>query len=104
MKAIISDRGRQYIVKEGDLVTIDRMEVTPNQAIEFDKVMSIIESDTKAQFGKPFLAGAKVSGKVVENKRDEKVLVFKFKRRKNYKRLRGHKQEYTIVKIEKITV
>ncbi len=103
MKAIISDRGRQYIVKEGDTVTIDRMEITPNQSIDFDKVLSIIESDTSAKFGTPYISGAKVTAKVIENKRDDKVLVFKFKRRKNYKRLKGHKQEYTIVKIEKIS-
>ncbi len=103
MKAIINDRGRQYIVKEGDIVSIDRMEIAPETTLEFDRVMSLIESDSKVKFGKPYIENAKVTAKVVENKRDDKVLVFKFKRRKNYKRLKGHKQEYTIVKIEKIT-
>ncbi len=104
MKAIIEDRSRQYTVAIGDTLAIDRIEgLEEGKEITFDNVMMITNDKNETKFGAPFVAGSSVIGKVVNNSiRDPKVIVFKFKRRKGYKRTKGHKQERTLIKIESI--
>ena len=103
MNGIIEILGRQYIVNKGDIITIDRIEESKDKKIELDKVLMIKDND-KVVMGNPYIKNAKVKVTVLDQVRDEKVLVFKYKRKKNYKRLRGHKQQYTTVKIDDIVV
>lgn len=101
MRAIFEDRGKQYTVQEGDVIAIDLVE-GDDKSIEFDKVLLLSEKDD-VKIGTPYLAGAKVKVSVVKDTRDDKVLVFKFKNTRNYIRTKGHKQPYTMIKIESIT-
>ncbi|MBR6062171.1 MAG: 50S ribosomal protein L21 [Spirochaetales bacterium] len=101
MRAIFEDRGKQYTVQEGDVIAIDLVE-GDDKSIEFDKVLLLSEKDD-VKIGTPYLAGAKVKVSVVKDTRDDKVLVFKFKNTRNYIRTKGHKQPYTMIKVESIT-
>ena len=101
MRAIIKSAGKQYLVKEGDTITIDKwLDSSDEKKIEFGEVLAIGEEEL--QFGSPFVKGAKVIGEIVEKKRGEKVVIFKFKKRKRYHRKKGHRQPITKVKITKI--
>ena len=102
MKATIKTQGRQFTVKEGDILETNRFANTQaGDSIEIKEVLCIGEgSDTK--FGSPYVEGASVSATIVENKRGEKIIVFKKKRRKKYQRRRGHRQELSIIKIDSI--
>lgn len=104
MKAIFEDRGSQYTVKEGDVIAIDLIEKKSDDIIEFGNVLLLKKDEKDIQIGTPYIKNAKVSAKVIENKKDKKILVFKFKKRKNEKKLKGHRQRYTIIKIESITI
>jgi large subunit ribosomal protein L21 len=103
MKAIFEDRDRQYTVQVGDTIVIDKMaDVEKDAEITFDKLMMIID-DKATKIGTPYVVGATVKAKVLDNDiRDPKIIVFKFKRRKNYKRTKGHKEQRTLIKIESI--
>ncbi len=100
MYAIIEDHGRQYTVKEGDVLTIDLREATEKETIVFDKVLMLRGDET--QVGTPTVAGAKVVATVLGDIKDKKIVVRKFKRRKNYRRKQGHRQRYTQIRIESI--
>ena len=101
MYAVIQTGGHQYKVKEGDKVRIDRLAGDAGQSVVFDRVLMIAQ-DEKVTFGTPVVKGAQVGATILEQVRDPKVLVFKYKRRKNYKKMRGHKQPVTVVTIGKI--
>lgn len=105
MFAIFEDRNRQYTVKKGDVIAIDKMsDVSEGQEIEFDKILIFSDDNDKTVVGTPYLDKCSVKATIVEPlEKDGKVHVFKFKRRKNYKRMKGHRQKYTIVKIEEIS-
>lgn len=98
--AIIRTGGKQYRVGEGDTVRVEKLPGQPGDSIEFGEVL-LVSGDT-LQVGKPTVAGAKVSGTIVEQGRGEKLIVFKFRRRKRSRRKAGHRQEYTAVKITAI--
>lgn len=102
MRAIFEDRGNQYTVKEGDVIAIDLIDKSENDNIEFTNVL-LLSDDKDVKIGTPYVAKAKVSAKVIEEQRDKKVIVFKFKNTRNYIRTKGHKQRYTMIKIESIT-
>ena len=102
MYAIIEDQGRQYTVKEGDVLTIDLREATEKETIVFDKVLMLRGDET--QVGTPTVAGARVVATVLGDIKDKKIVVRKFKRRKNYRRKQGHRQRYTQIRIESIEV
>jgi large subunit ribosomal protein L21 len=103
MKAIIKAAGKQYLVKEGDIITVDMdLGTEIDKKIEFKEILAV--GDNEMQFGNPFVDKAKVTGQIIERKKGDKVLVFKFKRRKRYHRKKGHRQplnEVKIIKIEK---
>jgi len=103
MKAIFEDRGNQYTVKEGDVIAIDLIDKKPEETIEFENILLLMKDESKTEVGNPYVKDAKVTAKVIKDEKDDKVIVFKFKRRKNEKRIKGHRQKYTIVKIESIT-
>ena len=102
MYAVIKTSGRQLTVKEGDLITVNRIEAKAGDAITFDEVLLV--GGAKVSIGAPFLKGAKVTGTVKDHSAGDKVLIFKYKRRKGYKRTQGHRQALTTVQIGKISV
>ena len=102
MFAIIRADGRQYRVAKGDVIRFDRMKAEPGDSFETSQVLAIAEEDNKLKIGSPVVQGAKVQGTVLEHGKDKKIIVFKRKRRKTYRRKYGHRQDHTLVKIEKI--
>ncbi len=104
MYAIIKDRGRQYKVTPGETILIDSVEgLKEDGKIEFNEVVAV-GGDDKGKIGTPLVKGAKVVGEVQGPKKGDKIDVFKFKRRKDYRRKAGHRQRFTQVKIKKIIV
>ena len=102
MFAIIRTDGKQYRVAQGDTVRLARMNAEPGDVFETDQVLAIGGEESEPKFGSPVIAGAKVQGTVIKHGKDKKVIVFKRKRRKTYRRKYGHRQGHTIVKIEMI--
>lgn len=101
MYAVIRTGGKQYRVEQGDLVKIEKIEGDTGASVTFEDVLLLAgEGDT--QIGTPRLDGASVTGTIVEQDRDRKVIVFKFRRRKNYKRKQGHRQYFTRIRIDQI--
>ena len=103
MYAIIEACGRQYKVQEGEAVYFEKLDVEEGKKVSFDKVV-LISNDGKVQVGNPYVANAKVEGKVVSNGKAKKILVFKYKAKKNERKTRGHRQEYSKVEITSIKV
>ena len=103
MYAIIEACGRQYKVQEGEAVYFEKLDVEEGKKVSFDKVV-LISNDGKVQVGNPYVANAKVEGKVVSNGKAKKILVFKYKAKKNERKTRGHRQDYTKVEITSIKV
>lgn len=101
MYAVIQTGGHQYRVETGSEFTIEKIAAAEGESITFDNVL-LVRNDDGIQVGAPFLEGASVSGTVLGQERARKILVFKFKKRKNYKRLRGHRQHQTRIRIDKI--
>jgi len=104
MYAIIKSGSRQYQVRPADVIEVNRLNIDEGGNFETDQVLLARPEGEDAVIGAPFVSGAKVRGKVLGHKRGRKILVFKFKRRKNYKRTRGHRQELTRLLIESIEV
>ena len=98
--AIISLGGKQYRVAPDDIITIDKLGGSPGELIEFGEVL-VLGGDN-VQLGAPTVAGASVAGEVVEQGRGPKIIAFKKRRRKNSRRRRGHRQEFTVVRITEI--
>jgi len=97
MFAVIETGGKQYIVKEGDTIRVEKLPVEEKSRMFFDKVLMVGE-----KVGNPYVENAKVEAKVLRTAKAKKTIVFKFKRRKGYKRKKGHRQYFTEVKITKI--
>ena len=103
MFAIISTDGKQYHVAQGETIRLARIRAEPGDAFETDQVLAIGGDESELKVGKPIIAGAKVQGTILQHGRDKKVIVFKRKRRKTYRRKYGHRQAHTLVKIDKIS-
>ena len=101
MYAIIEACGRQYKVQEGEAVYFEKLDAEEGKKVSFDKVV-LISNDGKVAVGNPYVANAKVEGKVVSNGKAKKILVFKYKAKKNERKKQGHRQQYTKVQIEDI--
>ena len=100
MYAIIKTGGKQYQVSEGDLLRVEKIEGAVGDTIELSEILMV--GGDKVLIGTPLVPSASVIGKIVEQGKDKKILVFKSKRRKNSRKLNGHRQLRTILKIEKI--
>ena len=101
MYAVFENGSHQYRVSEGEMVRLDyRDGAEPGQEVKFENVL-LVQSNAGTKIGRPFVKGATVIGEVVEHQSD-KLTVWKFKRRKRYRRKKGHRQHYTAVKINQI--
>ena len=102
MYAIIETGGKQYKVKEGDIITVEKLAIETGTAYSFDKVLSVADGE-KVSFGAPYIKDASVSASVLGDGKGKKIVVYKFKAKKNYHRKKGHRQPFTKLKIESIT-
>ena len=101
--AIIKTGGRQFRVAEGDTIDVDILDVEPGKTATFGDVLLFADGD-KVTHGDPLISGAKVTAEVLEQRKDKKVIAFKYKRRKGYHRTVGHRRKLTRVKIKSINV
>ena len=101
MHAIIVTGGKQYKVTQGDILYVEKLPSEAGDTVTFDQVLAVIDGE-KATFGQPTVSGASVQAKVVKNGKGKKVIVFKYKPKKNYKRKQGHRQPYTKIEITKV--
>ena len=101
MYAVIKTGGKQYKVQEGDTLRVEKLEGTEGGEIEFNDVLMFSDGEN-VTLGQPAIEDAIVKGHILEQGKGKKVLIFKFKRRKGYRNLRGHRQQYTAVKIDSI--
>ena len=101
MYAIIEACGKQYKVTEGDVVFFEKLDTEEGKKVTFDNVV-LVSDDKKVQVGNPYVKGIKVEGKVVSHGKGKKIIVFKYKPKKNYRRKQGHRQPYTKVEITSI--
>lgn len=102
MYAVIETGGKQYRVAEGDTLYVEKLDGDVGDTVSFDRVLLVADGDS-VNIGKPVVEGAAVTGQIVGHGRDKKVIVFKFKRRKDYRRRNGHRQAFTAVKISSLT-
>jgi len=102
MYAVITTGGKQYKVSPGDVVRVESLEAKKGDTVEIKDVYMIADGD-KISVGKPTLKTAKVTAEVVEEGRGEKLLIFKHRRRKGFRRTNGHRQNYTAIKVKEIT-
>lgn len=98
MYAVIEAGGKQYRVCKGDKIRVEKIEAEPGSEITIDKVL-MLGRDGGAEVGAPYVSGASVAAKVLEHGKEDKVIVFKYRRKKNYRRFRGHRQQYTELSI-----
>ena len=101
MYAVIETGGKQYKVKEGDIVLVEKIDLQEGEKVEYEKVLFIAKDDDSV-IGNPYISDAKVEGTVLEQGKGKKIIVFKYKPKKNYRKKQGHRQPYTKVKVEKI--
>ena len=103
MKAVIVTGGKQYTVAEGDVLYIEKLNVEAEETVKFEQVLAILDGEN-TKFGAPVVEGASVEAKVVKNGKAKKIIVFKYKAKKNEKKKQGHRQPYTKVEITKIAL
>ncbi len=101
MYAVIETGGKQYRVEEGDILFIEKLDVKADDVVEFDKVI-VVGKEDGAVIGTPVVEGAKVSAKVLKNGKGKKIVVFKYRSKKDSKTKKGHRQPYTQVQIQSI--
>ncbi|HKM01104.1 MAG TPA: 50S ribosomal protein L21 [Sedimentibacter sp.] len=101
MYAIIETGGKQYRVQEGDVIRVEKIEIADGETVKFDKVLLVAE-EGKLNVGKPYVDGAVVEAVVENQGKAKKIIIFKYKAKKDYRKKQGHRQPYTQVKIEKI--
>ena len=103
MQAIFVTGGKQYSVSEGDEIFVEKLNAEADETVIFDQVLAVVDGENST-FGKPVVDGAKVEATVVKNGKARKIIVFKYRPKKDSKSIRGHRQPYTKVKIEKIAL
>ena len=101
MYAVIQSGGKQYRVEPGETLVVEKLTGVEGDTVEFNEVLLLSDNGTVA-LGRPLIEGAKVTGEIVEHGRGEKLIVYKFKRRKDYRRKNGHRQDYTAIKINQV--
>ena len=102
MFAVVKTGGKQYKVKENDIILVEKLENKKGDSINLNQILLLSNDEKKIQIGTPLLKGVSVKAKILEQKKQKKILVFKKKIRKNYKKKTGHRQNITVLKILKI--
>lgn len=103
MYAVFETGGKQYKVSPGELIKVEKLNSNPGSEVQFEKVL-MVQKEDGTMIGHPYLDNVRVVGEVLEHKKGEKIIIFKYKRRKNYRRKKGHRQWYTALRIKEITV
>lgn len=103
MFAVIETGGKQYKVNEGDIIFVEKLGAEEGESITFDRVIAV-KGEDNIVLGTPYIDGAKVAATVLKNGKDKKIVVFKYKAKKNEKKKQGHRQPYTKVQINTITL
>ena len=101
MYAVIETGGKQYKIQEGDILSVERLGAGEGEKVSFDKVL-LVSGEDGIRVGKPYVEGAAVEGEVLFHGKGKKIIVFKYKAKKNYRKKQGHRQPFTRVKITKI--
>jgi large subunit ribosomal protein L21 len=101
MYAVVSSGGKQFRVQQGETLKVEKISGGVGSAVSFDRVLMYSDGET-VKIGQPVLENATVTGHIVEQGKAKKILVFKYKRRKRYRRKQGHRQQFTAVKIDSI--
>lgn len=102
MYAVVLTGGKQYRVQEGDVLFVEKLNAEVDATVELNEVLAVSKADGELVVGKPVVEGAKVVAKVVAQGKAKKVIVFKFKAKKDYRRKQGHRQPFTKIVVEKI--
>lgn len=102
MYAVLKTGGKQYRVQEGDVIYVEKINAEVDSTVELTDVLAVAKADGELVVGKPVVEGAKVVAKVVAQGKQKKIIVFKYKPKKDYRRKSGHRQAYTKLAIEKI--
>ena len=103
MYAILENGGKQYRVCEGDVIYLEKIQAQPGETVSFNEVLAV-GLDDKIMLGKPYVENASITARIVDHGKAKKVIVFKYKAKKNYRRKQGHRQPFTKVAIEKIVL
>ncbi len=101
--AVIKTGGKQHKVEEGEIIAIEKLNIEEGEKVEFEEVLAV-KTDGKLQVGAPLLNGAKVTGTVISQEKDKKVVIIKMRRRQDYRSKQGHRQKITKVKIDSIKI
>lgn len=102
MYAVVLTGGKQYRVQEGDVLFVEKLEAEVDSTVELNNVLAVAKAEGEIKVGSPVVEGAKVVAKVLEQGKAKKVVVFKYKPKKDYRKKQGHRQPYTKIQIEKI--
>ncbi|MDR0447449.1 MAG: 50S ribosomal protein L21 [Treponema sp.] len=107
MYAIVEFKGRQYKAEKGAFIKVDKIDAEPGSKLDIDSVLLLSQGEGLSRkeeitVGNPYVAGAKVSAVVENHGKDKKIIVFKYKSKKDYRRKQGHRQQYSIIRIENI--
>ncbi len=101
MYTLVEIKGKQYKAEKGSLLKVDKIEKNKGEELEFDSVLLVSDQD-KIKIGKPYVKGVKVKAVVADHIKDKKIIIFKYKKRKNYRRKQGHRQQFTLIRVQEI--
>ncbi|MDR1389215.1 MAG: 50S ribosomal protein L21 [Treponema sp.] len=102
MYALVEFKGRQYKAEKGALLKVDRVDAEPGAKLDIDSVLLLSKGESGIAVGTPYVAGAKVSAVVEGHEKGKKIIVFKYKPKKDYRRKQGHRQQYSLLRVEDI--
>jgi large subunit ribosomal protein L21 len=102
MYALVEFKGRQYKAEKGAILKVDKIDAEPGSKLAIDSVLLLSDGEADVKVGSPYVTGARVDAVVESHAKDKKIIVFKYKPKKDYRRKQGHRQQYSIIKIEDI--
>jgi len=104
MYAIVEFKGRQYKAEKGALIQVDRIDAEPGSRLDIESVLMVSGGEGAPSVGTPYVPGARVRAVVDSHRKDRKIIVFKYKPKKDYRRKQGHRQQYSVIKVEDIAL
>ena len=103
MYALVEFKGRQYKAEKGALLKVDKIDAEPGSKLDIDTVLLLSRGEENIVVGTPYVPGVKLNAVVESHEKDKKIIVFKYKSKKDYRRKQGHRQQYSIIRVEDIT-